>query len=115
VFLAAPVVKLRLALAAWGAVDSRMDLGWVISDINVGGTLTSFAISVRCRSTASSWPGGRRTREYSFLAALRSAAQDGVLLESSIGFVIITVLICEGSLKPVGRWSKEQHKHGLAS
>jgi len=62
VFLLAPLVSCVLALAAWAVIP--MNLGWVISDINVG-VLYIFA-SRRCRSTASSWPGGRRTRNIRF-------------------------------------------------
>src|ERR1700724_3333240 len=42
VFLLAPLVSCVLALAAWAVIP--MDLGWVISDINVG-VLYIFAIS----------------------------------------------------------------------
>ena len=58
VFLLAPLVSCVLALAAWAVIP--VNLNWVISDINVG-VLYIFAIS-SLRSTASSWPAGRRTR-----------------------------------------------------
>src|SRR5438309_7093057 len=45
VFLLAPLVSCGLALAAWAVIP--MDLGWVISDINVG-VLSIFAISSLC-------------------------------------------------------------------
>ena len=43
------------------------------------------------------WLVGLATLKYPFLGALRSAAQM-VSYEVSIGFVIITVLLCVGSL-----------------
>ena len=62
--------------------------------------MSAFSISSRSRrsaSTASSWRGWASNSKYPFLAALRSAAQM-VSYEVSIGFVIITVLLCVGSL-----------------
>src|SRR5665213_3046511 len=58
VFLLAPLVSCVLALAAWAVIP--MNLGWVISDINVG-VLYIFAIS-SLSIYGSSWPAGRRTR-----------------------------------------------------
>src|SRR6476659_4406076 len=93
VFLLAPLVSCVLALAAWAVIP--MDLGWVISDINVG-VLYIFAIS-SLSIYGIIMAGWSSNSKYPFLAALRSAAQM-VSYEVSIGFVIITVLICVGSL-----------------
>src|SRR6267378_4229694 len=93
VFLLAPLVSCVLALAAWAVIP--MDLGWVISDINVG-VLYIFAIS-SLSIYGIIMAGWSSNSKYPFLAALRSAAQM-VSYEVSIGFVIITVLLCVGSL-----------------
>ncbi len=91
-FLLAPLVTVTLALAAWAVVP--LNENWVIANINVG-ILYVLAIS-SLRSMASSWWLGVEL-EVSFLSALRSAAQM-VSYEVSIGFVIVTVLLCVGSL-----------------
>src|SRR6476469_5140203 len=93
VFLLAPLVTCVLALAAWAVIP--VDLGWVISDINVG-VLYIFAIS-SLMVYGIIMAGWSSNSKYPFLAALRSAAQM-VSYEVSIGFVIITVLLCVGSL-----------------
>src|SRR5712672_1650885 len=93
VFLLAPLVSCVLALAAWAVIP--MDLGWVITDINVG-VLYIFAIS-SLSIYGIIMAGWSSNSKYPFLAALRSAAQM-VSYEVSIGFVIITVLLCVGSL-----------------
>src|SRR3979490_3236804 len=93
VFLLAPLVSCVLALAAWAVIP--MDLGWVISEINVG-VLYIFAIS-SLSIYGIIMAGWSSNSKYPFLAALRSAAQM-VSYEVSIGFVIITVLLCAGSL-----------------
>jgi NADH-quinone oxidoreductase subunit H len=93
VFLLAPLVTAMLALSAWAVVP--LDAGWVIADINVG-ILYIFAIS--SLSVYGIIMGGWASNsKYPFLGALRSAAQM-VSYEVSIGFVIITVLLCVGSL-----------------
>jgi NADH-quinone oxidoreductase subunit H len=93
VFLLAPCVTAILALSAW-AVIPISDGVW-ISNINVG-ILYIFAIS--SLSVYGIIMGGWASNsKYPFLAALRSAAQM-VSYEVSIGFVIITVLLCAGSL-----------------
>ncbi len=93
VFLLAPLVTCTLALAAWAVIP--MIAGWVISDINVG-VLYIFAIS-SLTVYGIIMAGWASNSKYPFLAALRSAAQM-VCYEVSIGFVIITVLLCAGSL-----------------
>src|SRR2546425_4431351 len=94
VFLLAPLVTCVLALAAWAVIP--VDIGWVIADINVG-ILYIFAIS-SLMVYGVIMAGWASNSKYPFLAALRSAAQM-VSYEVSIGFVIITVLLCAGSLK----------------
>ncbi len=93
VFLLAPLVSAILALAAWAVIP--LDAGWVIADINVG-VLFIFAIS-SLGVYGIIMAGWASNSKYPFLAALRSAAQM-VSYEVSIGFVIITVLLCAGSL-----------------
>src|SRR5215213_6425902 len=92
-FLLAPLVTCVLALAAWAVIP--VDIGWVIADINVG-ILYIFAIS-SLMVYGVIMAGWASNSKYPFLAALRSAAQM-VSYEVSIGFVIITVLMCAGSL-----------------
>src|SRR5207249_9317249 len=92
-FLLAPLVSCVLALAAWAVIP--MDLGWVISDINVG-VLYIFAIS-SLSIYGIIMAGWSSNSKYPFLGALRSAAQM-VSYEVSIGFVIVTVLLTVGSL-----------------
>src|SRR5579863_9531488 len=93
VFLLAPLVTCVLALAAWAVIP--VNAGWLISDINVG-VLYIFAIS-SLMVYGVIMGGWASNSKYPFLAALRSAAQM-VSYEVSIGFVIITVLLCVGSL-----------------
>src|SRR5215472_985192 len=93
VFLLAPLVTCTLALAAWAVIP--VGAGLVISNINVG-ILYIFAIS-SLGVYGVIMAGWASNSKYPFLAALRSAAQM-VSYEVSIGFVIITVLSCVGSL-----------------
>jgi NADH-quinone oxidoreductase subunit H len=93
VFLLAPLVSTVLALAAWAVIP--VNAKWVIADINVG-VLYIFAIS-SLMVYGIIMAGWASNSKYPFLAALRSAAQM-VSYEVSIGFVIITVLLCAGSL-----------------
>jgi len=93
VFLLAPLVTATLALSAWAVIP--VSAGWMIADINVG-VLYIFAIS-SLGVYGIIIGGWASNSKYPFLAALRSAAQM-VSYEVSIGFVIITVLMCAGSL-----------------
>jgi NADH-quinone oxidoreductase subunit H len=92
-FIAAPIVTVTLALVAWAVIP--FGRGLVISNINVG-ILYLFAISSLgvYGIIIAGWASNSR---YAFLGALRSAAQM-VSYEVSIGFVLVTVLLCAGSL-----------------
>jgi NADH-quinone oxidoreductase subunit H len=108
VFLLAPLVSCVLALAAWAVIP--MNLGWVISDINVG-VLYIFAIS-SLSIYGIIMAGWSSNSKYPFLAALRSAAQM-VSYEVSIGFVFITVLLCAGSLNLSAIVEAQNSRFGL--
>jgi NADH-quinone oxidoreductase subunit H len=92
-FLLAPLVTAVLAFASWAVIP--LSDGWAIADINVG-VLYIFAIS-SLGVYGIIIGGWASNSKYPFLGALRSAAQM-VSYEVSIGFVIITVLMCAGSL-----------------
>src|SRR5919198_3229777 len=109
VFLLAPLVTCVLALAAWAVIP--VSAGWLIADINVG-ILYIFAIS-SLMVYGIIMAGWSSNSKYPFLAALRSAAQM-VSYEVSIGFVIITVLLCAGSLN-LSAVVEAQNTRGFAS
>src|SRR5579883_857536 len=92
-FLLAPIVSLTLALMAWAVVP--VNDGWAVANINVG-ILYLFAIS-SLGVYGIIIAGWASNSKYAFLGALRSAAQM-VSYEVAIGFVIVTVLLCAGSL-----------------
>src|SRR5499427_8087483 len=108
VFLLAPLVSCVLALAAWAVIPTN--LGWAIADINVG-VLYIFAIS-SLSIYGIIMAGWSSNSKYPFLAALRSAAQM-VSYEVSIGFVIITVLLCAGSLNLSAVVEAQNSKWGI--
>jgi NADH-quinone oxidoreductase subunit H len=93
VFLIAPLVTTTLALSAWAVIPFAA--GWVVADINVG-VLYIFAIS-SLGVYGIIMAGWASNSKYPLLSALRSAAQM-VSYEVSIGFVIVTVILCVGSL-----------------
>jgi NADH-quinone oxidoreductase subunit H len=93
VFLLAPIITMVLSLAGWAVIPFAP--GWVVSDINVG-IMYLFAVS-SLGVYGVIMAGWASNSQYPFLGALRSAAQM-VSYEVSIGFVIITVLLCVGSL-----------------
>src|SRR3712207_4076090 len=96
-FLLAPLVMCTLSLAAWAVIP--LNAGWAIADINVG-ILYIFAIS-SLGVYGVIMGGWASNSKYPFLGALRSAAQM-VSYEVSIGFVIVTVLMCAGTLNLSG-------------
>ncbi|MFD1943959.1 NADH-quinone oxidoreductase subunit NuoH [Paradevosia shaoguanensis] len=92
-FLLAPFVTVLLALSAWAVIP--LDQGWVMADINVG---ILYILAISSLGVYGVIMGGWASNsKYAFLGALRSAAQM-VSYEVSIGFVIVTVLLCVGSL-----------------
>jgi len=92
-FLFAPMLTFVLAMMAWAVIP--VNEGWAIANINVG-ILYLFAIS-SLGVYGVMIAGWASNSEYAFLGALRSAAQM-VSYEVSLGFVIVTVLLCAGSL-----------------
>jgi len=93
VFVLAPMITFTLAMVAWAVIP--LQEGWVIADINVG-ILYLFAIS-SLGVYGVIMAGWASNSKYPFLGALRSAAQM-VSYEVSMGFVIVTVILCVGSL-----------------
>ena len=92
-FIIAPLLTMTLAMIAWAVIP--VNDGWAVADINVG-ILYLFAISSLgvYGIVIAGWASNSK---YAFLGALRSAAQM-VSYEVSMGFVIVTVLLCAGSL-----------------
>jgi NADH-quinone oxidoreductase subunit H len=93
VFILAPIITFFLSLVAWAVIP--FGEGLVLADINVG-ILYLFAIS-SLGVYGIIMAGWASNSKYAFLGAMRSAAQM-VSYEVSMGFVIITVLLCVGSL-----------------
>jgi NADH-quinone oxidoreductase subunit H len=92
-FLIAPMLTFSLAMIAWAVVP--VNDGWAIADINVG-VLYLFAISSLgvYGIVIAGWASNSK---YALMGALRSAAQM-VSYEVSMGFVLVSVLLCVGSL-----------------
>ncbi len=92
-FIVAPLLTMTLAMIAWAVIP--VNDGWAIANINVG-VLYLFAISSLgvYGIVIAGWASNSK---YAFLGAMRSAAQM-VSYEVSMGFVIVTVLLCAGSL-----------------
>jgi NADH-quinone oxidoreductase subunit H len=92
-FVMAPMITFGLAVVAWAVIP--VNNHWAIANINVGilyllaiSSLGVYGIIIA---------GWASNSKYAFLGALRSAAQM-VSYEVSMGFVIVTVLLCVGSL-----------------
>ena len=110
IFLLAPLVTAGLALSAWAVIPVAR--GWEVANLNVG-ILFIFAIS-SLQVYGVIMAGWASNSKYAFLAALRSAAQM-VSYEVSIGFVIITVLLCAGSLNLSDIVEAQDSRFGLFS
>jgi len=92
-FVMAPMLTFVLAMLAWAVIP--VNDGWAIADINVG-ILYLFAIS-SLGVYGIIIAGWASNSKYAFLGAMRSAAQM-VSYEVSMGFVLVAVLLCVGSL-----------------
>ena len=92
-FVIAPMITFGLAVVAWAVIP--VNNHWAVANINVG-ILYLFAIS-SLGVYGIIIAGWASNSKYAFLGAMRSAAQM-VSYEVSMGFVIVTVLICAGSL-----------------
>lgn len=93
IFLLAPFITGMLALAGWAVIPAAE--GWAVADLNVG---VLYILAISSLSVYGVIMGGWASNsKYPFLSALRSAAQM-VSYEVSIGFVIVTVLLCAGSM-----------------
>jgi len=93
IFLFAPILTFLLSQVAWAVIP--FGEGLVLADLNVG-LLYIFAIS-SLGVYGIIMAGWSSNSKYAFLGSLRSAAQM-VSYEVSIGLIIITVLLCTGSL-----------------
>lgn len=92
-FLLAPIITFGLAIVAWAVIP--VNNHWGIANINVG-MLYLFAIS-SLGVYGIIIAGWASNSKFAMLGALRSAAQM-ISYEVSMGFVIVTVLLCVGSL-----------------
>jgi NADH:ubiquinone oxidoreductase subunit 1 (chain H) len=107
-FLLAPLVTCVLALATWAVIP--VSSGWVIADINVG---VLYVLAISSLSIYGIIIGGWASNsKYPFLSALRAAAQM-VSYEVSIGFVVVTVLMCAGSLNLSRIVESQDHAWGF--
>jgi NADH-quinone oxidoreductase subunit H len=104
VFIAAPIISFVLSLIAWAVIP--FGAGVVIANINVG-ILYLFAIS-SLGVYGIVMAGWSSNSKYAFLGAMRSAAQM-VSYEVSIGFVIVSVLLCVGSLNLTAIVEAQRH------
>ena len=93
VFVLAPALTFILALVAWAVIPFFE--GGALTNINVG-ILYLFAIS-SLGVYGIIMAGWASNSKYAFLGSLRSAAQM-VSYEVSIGFVLVAILLCVGSL-----------------
>nr|YP_009115609.1 NADH dehydrogenase subunit 1 [Sibogagorgia cauliflora]AIX11504.1 NADH dehydrogenase subunit 1 [Sibogagorgia cauliflora] len=93
VYIVAPILSLTLAFLAWGVIP--FSPGIVLADINVG-ILYVFAVS-SIGVYAILMSGWGSNSKYAFLGAIRAAAQM-ISYEVCIGLILISVILCAGSL-----------------
>jgi NADH-quinone oxidoreductase subunit H len=100
-FVIAPMITSFLALAVWAVIPvgagwpAAETTSWVVANINVG---ILYVLAISSLEVYGIIIGGWASNsKYPFLSSLRSAGQM-ISYEVSIGFVIVTVLLCAGSL-----------------
>lgn len=93
IFIFAPILTFLLSLMSWAVIP--FGEGIVLADLNVG---LSYLLAISSLGVygiiAAGWASNSR---YAMLGGLRSAAQM-ISYEVSIGLIVITVLLCVGSL-----------------
>ena len=112
VFLLAPIATTLCALAAWAVIPVNQDgLGtWVVSDLNVG---ILYVLAISSLGVYGVIMGGWASNsKYPFMGALRSAAQM-ISYEVSIGLVIVSVLLCVGSLNMTEIVNAQKGDYGM--
>lgn len=93
IFILAPILAFVLALLSWAVIPYSR--GAVIADINLG-ILYLFAISsISVYAILTS--GWSSNSKYAFFGAIRAAAQM-ISYEVSIGLILMTIIICAGSI-----------------
>jgi NADH-quinone oxidoreductase subunit H len=92
-FVLAPILAFFLSLLSWVVIP--INVGFSFSDLNLG-IIYLFAVS-SLGVYGIILAGWSSNSKYAFLGALRSAAQM-ISYEVSIGLILITVLLCAGSL-----------------
>lgn len=92
-FLLAPIITFVLAMIGWAVIPFSET--FVIADINVGVTYLLATSSLGVYGIIIS--GWASNSKYAFLGAIRSSAQM-ISYEVSIGLIIISVVLCVGSL-----------------
>lgn len=104
IYILAPILSLSLALVAWGVIP--YGTGVVLSDLGIG-ILYLFAVS-SISVYAILMSGWSSNSKYAFLGAIRAAAQM-ISYEVSIGLIIISVILCAGSLNLTEIVSTQNH------
>nr|YP_010127226.1 NADH dehydrogenase subunit 1 [Diacronema viridis]QPO84610.1 NADH dehydrogenase subunit 1 [Diacronema viridis]QPO84630.1 NADH dehydrogenase subunit 1 [Diacronema viridis] len=92
-FALAPILTFFLSLLSWVVIP--VNVGFSVSDLNLG-LIYLFAVS-SLGVYGIILAGWSSNSKYAFLGALRSAAQM-ISYEVSMGLILITVLLCAGSL-----------------
>ena len=88
-----PILALTLAFVAWAAIPCGGEA--VLSELGIGVMYVLAVSSISVYSILMS--GWASNSKYAFLGAIRAAAQM-ISYEVSIGLIIISVILCAGSL-----------------